>query len=264
MKNSILLFTGFCLIALGAINQIPGSEINKTFAKKGFVQLKTILGSCKVIKSEDDKIRINLTYSFKDDEYKTSFSESGDSLFLEEEFSAKSPKGYSLWVISFPGDTKMDFSSGTGNFDLEGVSSELKVQTGTGLIEVKNSTGKYDLSTGTGNANITDISITGSSKIRSGTGNVNLVLSTTCQYDLSIISGMGSAILNYNGNPLKGCFDFTVKKESGRIVSPIKFTNEETVSDEHFKYDKKSFCMDSKNMPLIHIEGGLGIAKLAK
>jgi len=260
----LTLRMAFSLIFLGASNQISSSEINKTYPPKESIQLKSILGNCKVVKSDDENIHIKLTYSFSDEEYKANFSEDENKFLLEEEFSVKSPKGVALWMIKLPEGTKMEFSSGTGNFALEGVSSELKVNTGTGLIEVKKSTGKYELSTGTGNVNVLDVSIASKSKISSGTGNVNITLGTGSEYDLSIISGMGDAILKYNGNPLKGCFEFTVKKDSGRIVSPIQCEKEETFTDEHFTYDKKTFRIESRNIPLIQIEAGFGMAKLIR
>jgi len=259
-----------------------GAEINKTYLKKESVQLKAILGSCEVIKSKDGKIHINIVYSFNDAGFKVYFSESGEKLLLEEEFSEKSPKGTSRWIIAIPEDTRMNFSSGTGNFTVEGVESEIKgdtgtgsitihegkgiygISTGTGSIEVKKSTGKFELTSGTGNINITDIIIEGSSKFSSGMGDVNVTISRSSDFDISVVSGMGDATLNFNGNPLKGCFEFTAKQGSGRIVSPVKFEKEETTSDEHFQYDKKSFRVEGHNTPRIQIETGTGLAKLIK
>lgn len=261
---------------------LRGAEINKTYLKKDSIQLKAILGSCKVIKSKDNKIHINIIYSFSDAEYQANFSESGGKLLLEEEFSKKRPKGASRWIIAIPEDTKMNFSSSTGNFAVEGVKSEIKggtgtgsitihegkgifsIATGTGSIEVKKSTGKFELTSGTGDVNITDMIIEGSSKFISGTGDLNIAISSSSDFDISVVSGMGDAILNYNGNPLKGCFEFTARQDTGRIVSPVKFEKEVTTSDKHFQYDKKSFRVDGQNTPRIQIETETGLTKLIK
>jgi hypothetical protein len=282
IKNSFLIASIIYLAIFCSFSPLQGAEINKTYPKKDSIKLKAILGSCKVIKSKDDKIHINVTYSFRDDEYQANFSESDGNLFLEEEFLEKSPKGTSYWIIAIPEETRMNFSSGTGNFILEGVKSEIKgetgtgsitihegkgyfhISTGTGSIEVKKSIGKFDLTSGTGDVNITDLIIEGSSKFSSGMGNVNVTISSSPNFDISVVSGMGDAILNFNGNPLKGCFEFTARQDAGRIVSPVKFEKEETTSDEHFQYDKKSFRVDGQNIPRIQIETGAGLAKLFK
>jgi len=281
-KNLFYSAVIFYFTILCPFTPLRGAEINKTYLKKEFIQLKAILGSCEVIKSKDDKIHINLIYSFSDAGFKANFSESSGKLLLEEEFSEKSPKGTSRWIIAIPKDTRMNISSGTGNFTVEGVESEIKgdtgtgsitihegkgiysISTGTGSVEVKKSTGKFELTSGTGNISITDIIIEGSSKFSSGMGNVNVTISRSPDFDISIASGMGDAILNFNGNSLKGCFEFTAKQGSGRIVSPVKFEKEVTASDEHFQYDKKSFRVEGQNTPRIQIETGTGLAKLIR
>jgi len=241
-----------------------GGEINNTYAKKEFVKLKAILGSCKVIKSKDDSIRVGLLYSFSDDEYRAVFSESRDSLLLEEEFSEKSPIGASSWIIAVPEDMRLFLSSATGNISVEGVQSEIKAETGTGTVEVNKSTGTFDFGTGTGNVQGTDIIIHGCSRFTSGTGRVDITLSGSVDYDMTVASGMGDAILNYNGNPLRGHFVMIAKHELGCIVSPVQFERVELKSDDHFQYDKKSFKIDGRDMPHIRIETGNGRAELIK
>jgi len=281
-KNSFLIGAIIYLVILNLVMPLQASEINKTFPKKESVQLKSILGSCEVIKSNDDKIHITLKYSFKDEEFQANFSESGENLSMEEKFLVKDPKGTSFWTIALPDNIKMNFSSGTGNISIEGVKSEIKIETGTGFITIKNvegifnsstgtgsievnkSTGKFELASGMGSLNISDIKIDGISKFSSGMGGVNILLSSSPKYDISASSGFGEVIVNYNGNPLIGCFEFTAKQDQGRISSPVKFEKEESYSDDHFQYDKKSFCIDGQNTPKIKIDTGSGMAKLLK
>jgi len=252
------------IVIFSILMPIQASDINKTYPKKESIQLKAVLGNCNVIKSNDDKIHVTLKYSFKDEEFHADFSESSGNLLLEEKFLVKEPKGTSFWTIALPDSINMNFSSGTGNISIEGVKSEIKVETGTGSIEVKKSTGKFELNTGMGNINISDLNIEGNSKFSSGTGGINILFSASPEFDVAAVSGTGEVILNYNGNPLKGLFEFTAKQDQSRIVSPVKFEKEETYSDDHFRYDKKSFSVDGKNTPKIKIETGSGLAKLIK
>lgn len=281
-RNSFLTAAILYLVILTILMPLQASEINKTFPKKESVQLKSILGNCSVIKSSDDKIHVALKYSFKDEEFHADFTESSGSLLLEEKFLVKEPKGTSFWTIALPDSIILNFSSETGNFSIEGIKSEIKVETGTGFItiqegkgnfnittgmgsiDIKKSTGKFELTTGMGNVNISELIIEGNSKFTSGTGGVNIIFSSSPIYDISAVSSTGDVILNYNGNPLKGLFEFTAKQDQGRIVSPVKFEKEETYSDDHFRYDKKSFSVDGKNTPKIKIETGTGLAKLLK
>ena len=281
-RSSLLIAVIFYLANLCFIKPMQASEINKTFPKKESVQLKCILGSCEVIKSNDDKIHITLKYSFNDEEFHADFNESRGNLLLEEKFLVKEPKGTSFWTIAIPDNIKMNFNSGTGNISIEGVKSEIKVETGTGSItikegesifnistgtgsiEVNKSNGKFELTSGMGSLNISDIKIDGISKFTSGMGGVNILLSSSPKYDISASSGFGEVTVNYNGNPLIGCFEFTAKQDQGRISSPVKFEKEERYSDDHFQYDKKSFRIDGQNTPKIKIDTGSGMAKLLK
>jgi hypothetical protein len=264
IKNSFLLSTIFYCVVLCSFTQLHGTEINKTYPKKEYVELKAILGSCEVIKSEDDMIHINLIYSFKDEEFHADFSESDDKLSLEEEFSNKSPQGKSLWIISIPENTKISFKSGTGNFSAEGVESEIKVETGTGSITINEVSGYFEVSTGTGSIEIRDIIIEGSSKFNSGTGNVSITLSRCPDQDISVTSGTGNAILDYQGNPLKGFFKFGAIQDRGRIVSPVKFENEDTIPNGNLYNEIKSFRIDGEDEPRINIMTGTGLAKLVE
>jgi hypothetical protein len=300
IRNMVLIVTFFYLVLFGAFTQISGSEKNKTYPKKEYINLKTSLGSCKIIKSIDDKIHVHLIYSFNDEEYITHFSEEASELNLEEEFTVKNPHGRSLWIISIPEETKINFQSGTGDFTAEEVkikckvgtgtgsitlekgegnfdissgtgsinltnmSGDFKVSSGTGVIEVNKSKGAFIISSGTGSLDIQDIVPEGSSRFNSGTGNVEVSLSQGSNQDILIGSGTGNAIVDYKGNALKGYFEFRAKARHGSIDSPLKFENEETVKEGNEQYYKKTFRIDGKNSPVIRIQTGTGVAKLAE
>jgi hypothetical protein len=264
MRNPSLKITISFLLFLSFFISVEGGQITKTYPKKESVRLKAILGSCSVIQSKDDSIHTDVRYSFKGDEYHAVFSDFHDSLILEEEFHEKSPVGSSSWIIAVPADTKLLLSSATGNISVEGVQSEVKAETGTGSVEINTSSGKFDLGSGTGNVNGTGLIIHGSSKFASGTGRVNVSIACGSDYDITVASGMGDAILDYHGNPLKGIFTFIAKHDLGRIISPVKFEKEEITSDDHFSYDRKSFQVGDQTTPCIRIEAGNGEAVLVK
>ncbi len=264
MRNPILSVKMYSLLLLFFFTSMQGGQINKAYAKKESVMLKAILGSCNVIKSKDDSIHISVRYSFDDHEYQAVFSEFQDSLFLEEEFPEKSPIGSSSWTIAVPKATRLYLSSATGNISAEGVQSEIKAETGTGTIDVNKSTGTFDFGTGTGNVQGTDIMVLGNSRFTSGTGNVSVALSSSPDKDISVNSGTGSAVLNYQGNPLKGFFEFGAIQNKGRIVSPVKFETEDIIPNGNLYNEIKYFRIDGKDEPRITIRTGTGLAKLIK
>jgi hypothetical protein len=264
MKSPFLLVAISSLLFLSLFTPLQGGQIHKTYAKKESVTLKAILGSCNVFKSKDDSIHIEVLYSFSDDEYHAVFSEAQDSLFLEEEFPKKSPIGTSHWIIAVPENTRLYVSSATGNISAEGVQSEMKAETGTGTIDINKSTGTFDLGTGTGNVQGTDIMVLGSSRFTSGTGNVSVALSSSPDKDILVNSGTGSAVLNYQENPLKGFFEFGAIQNKGRIVSPVKFETEDIIPNGNLYNEIKSFRIDGKDEPRITIRTGTGLAKLIK
>jgi len=261
-KNSLFIATIFYIALLYPFRQLHGTEINKIYPKKESITLKVILSSCKLIKSTDDAVHIDVLYSYSRDIYQAVLSDFPDSLFLEEKFFDKSPEGSSSWTIAVPEYTRLYLSSATGNISAEGVQSEMKAETGTGSVDIKNSAGIFDLKSGTGNVHGAGIRIIGNSRFMSGTGQVSITIASGSDYDITVASGTGDAILDYNGNPLKGRFEFTAKHGSGRIVSAVDFEIQEIVSDEHFRYDRKSFKVDDRNTPRIRIESGDGRAML--
>lgn len=263
-KNSFLISTIFYCFVLCSFSQMYGKEINKTYARKKYVELKTVLGSCKLIKSEDDLLHIRVIYSFKDEEFRAEFSESDDVISIEEKLSQGSPKGKSLWIISIPENTKINFKSATGNFSAEGIESGFKVETGTGSITINEARGEFNVSTGTGSIEIREIIIKEESKFTSGTGDVSITLSSSSDQDISVTSGTGNAILDYQGNPLRGFFKFSAVQNTGLIVSPVNFENEYKIPNGNLYNEVKSFRIDSKDEPRINISTGTGLAKLIK
>ncbi len=261
-RNPFLLVTIHCLFILCLFTSLQGGQIKKTYSNKESLKLKAILGSCKIIKSNDNTIHIDVQYSFNENEYHAVFTELEDSLFLEEVFSVKDPVGTSAWIIAVPADIKLFLSSSTGNIVVEGVKSKIKAETGTGAVEINKSRGVFDIESGMGSVHGTDVVINGSSRFGSGMGQVYISIASSPDYNITVSSGMSDAILDYNGNPLKGCFEFIAKHGFGHIVSDVPFEKEEMTSDDHFQYDKKSFKVEDGNIPRIRIETGNGQAKL--
>ena len=110
---------------------------------------------------------------------------------------------------------------------------------------------------------MTGLEIDANSTLGSASGSVNVKLGKTPKYDLDVGSASGRAVLDYNGNPLVGYFEFEANARTGDIESPIDFDDEETFYKNDQRYVRKWF-VEGKDRPEITIGTGSGRAVLKK
>ncbi len=286
-----------CLLFSGSL--YAQKEIDKTFDAKKAVKLELALGSCWVKSSNDDKIHVHLEYSYDDESFEAIFRDKGRNLNIKEKFFGNGHDGYSNWTISLPKDVELDFNSGTGDLNVDKVTAEIDGNTGTGDIEIKNAKGEFDLNSGTGHLDISDsegefdlnsgtgdvniknskgnfdansgtgdveaydITIEDEGDFNSGTGDVEVTLPKGDDYDLSLNSGTDDAILDMDGIPIEGYFEFTADSRRGDIVCPVDFDEEEEDWKGNSEVMRKSFTKGKKT-PRFFISTGTGKAKLVR
>lgn len=274
-------------------------QIKKEFTAKETVKIKLVLGGCRIEKSQDNKIHVNVDYSYADDEFSPKILEKENSLVLQEKFSDDNPTGESHWLVGVPDNCEIDFESATGELAIHGAKLEIKGNTGTGAIEIIDASGEFDLNTGTGpiqvsntegeievnsgtgpikiekskgtvNANsgtgkvvAFDITIVDEGEFNSGTGDVEIKLVKGEDFDLSLNSGTGDALLAMDGQPLQGYFEMTAHTRKGAISAPVKFDREEEIKENGSSYARKSFTK-GKDSPRYFIKTGTGKAKLTR
>jgi len=335
MKNKTLL-TILLVFFLAVLLTAGDKTVNKTFAAKKLVEIKTVSGDCTVLKGAAGKVKVTLVYDYDPDCYKPEFIEEDDRLVLKEDFTRSgSCSGHSHWTVVVPARTDIRLVSASGNFTLEGVNGNIEtklasgdirvtdaegdfeVKTASGDIEVKNLSGKIEFLTASGDVKGTDldgemvlktasgdvtadrvkgrltlksasgnvklqdargemilksasgevraenVGLTGDSEFKSASGNVRVVLRESAAFDLEVASASGNAVLDYNGNPISGFFEFTVRVDRGRIVSPFAFDREDTESRYGQDYHVKSFVRGKKT-PVVTIKSASGKAELKK
>jgi hypothetical protein len=94
-------------------------------------------------------------------------------------------------------------------------------------------------------------------------GDVEITLAKSVGHDLTLASASGNVVLDYNGNPVKGWFEFKARADRGQIVCPFKFDKEEVVEKLGKKYNVKSFKKDG-DTPGVFIHTATGKAVLEK
>ena len=277
----------------------PEEKVEQTFKAKSQVRIKLVLGECYIKASTDKQIHVNLIHSYDSDEFEPIFREKETSLLIQEKFHGHNPEGSSTWTIELPQDTKVDFESATGNLIITGWQGEiegntgtgdievkdakgdLKLNTGTGSIEVRDSQGEFDLNSGTGNVkmessggnfkansgtgavNAVDITFLEEGEFNCGTGKCKVVKPQGTDFELSINSGTSDALLDLQGMPVEGYFEFTAHARRGSIECPVKFDEEKDYQDGDSHYYRKSFTR-GKRSPRFYISTGTGTAELKK
>jgi len=154
-----------------------------------------------------------------------------------------------LKVNSFDGSISVTTAAGTmtfknskGTFDISAASADIRLDQCKGTFDISTASadirfdqceGTFNVSTG-GQADIdaSRIVIEGESKFSTNVGDVDVVLAKTPRHNITIATGTGRGLLDYNGNTVVGSFKFSAEKDKGRIVSPYPFERQTTYKDD--------------------------------
>ena len=137
------------------------------------------------------------------------------------------------------------------------MSGELDFSTASGDIKIRTAQGHFDLSCASGDVEATRITLDEESEFSTASGDVEVQLDKTSEYDIEISTASGDVTLDYSGNDIKGYFEFSAKKRSGNIKSPIDFDREEEFGRNGDEYVKKSFTRGG-GTPKIYISTASG------
>lgn len=138
---------------------------------------------------------------------------------LNGELKASTGSG-NITLSDIQGDMKAN--TGSGSIRMENAEGAAKFNTGSGNIRVRQTHGELSFNTGSGNIDVEAASIMGSSSFNTGSGNAKLELDAALDHDLSISTGSGDAILDFNGQPISGEFVLKANDEDD-IRAPFDF-----------------------------------------
>ncbi len=272
-------------------------EVNKTFKPKEIVKIKIVSGDCVVKKGKSSEINVHLVYTYPSDRFEPIFKEEGNALILKEEFTGHGHmEGESSWTVTVPEKTNIDFSSASGDFfasglesevDAEAASGDIKVEdingklrmqaasgdirvkqsdgdimvkTASGNIDINGSKGVFNVKCASGEINAAEIVLKESGAFKTASGDIRVRLAKTSEYDMNLASASGNITLDYNGNPVKGYFEFKGKRRN--INSDIPFDNEDE-SDKYSPFVTRYFKKggDSPKISVKTVSGDLEFKK---
>lgn len=201
----------------------------------------------------------------------------------------------SKWEVVVPPNTKLDFESASGDFKgaglrnnveartasgdikLEDIKGDLKLKTASGNIKVReasgdfytksasgdikfeNARGGFEAKTASGDIKAEDVSFTAEGQFGSASGEIDVFLTKSLEFDLVLSTVSGDVTLDFNGNAIKGHFEFKGKVKN--MSSPFSFDNAE---DDHrwspfgTRYFKKG---SSPKVRLKSVSGDLELKK---
>ncbi|MBN2071165.1 MAG: DUF4097 family beta strand repeat protein [Candidatus Krumholzibacteriota bacterium] len=136
---------------------------------------------------------------------------------------------------------KSKLSTASGDINATDMEGTLRLSTASGDIEVSRCRGAFKLSCASGTIMVENVIFEGASSFSTASGEVEVILAESCAYDLELSTASGDVTLDYNGNEVKGYFEFEARKRRGRISCPFDFDNEEEFERHGEDYVRKSF-----------------------
>jgi DUF4097 and DUF4098 domain-containing protein YvlB len=172
------------------------NEISKTFEGKKRLIIETVSGDCTIKAGSSNQIEVNVVHTYRDaDCYEPIIRETPQAVRIGEEFYCNT-RGDSRWTITVPADTKVRFSSASGNLIVEGGLSDVTAETASGNIDIEGFNGDLRIETASGDVNIQ--ASTGELKVNAASGDITatnvsgLVLFEVASGNVDIISSEGT------------------------------------------------------------------------
>ncbi len=256
-----LVVTGYALSTGAEPRQ--QQVIEKTFPKKELVKIWTMAGNVRVAPNTENQIRVRVTYApLPRETFEAKFEESGTELSLREHIE-DSYDGGSSWTLLVPENIKVECTSVAGDFEFFEVNGAFFASTKAGDITIKECRGNFDVHATTGDIEARGIRMNGTSTFASLSGSVTVALAETPTQDLTVSSSFDDAILDFNGHPLSGKFEFSAREIKGDIFSPFDFEIQERYVKDDLPFVRKVFTRNQAQ-PFIQIRTSEGVARLRK
>lgn len=155
-------------------------------------------------------------------------------------------------------------NTGSGNIRLDRVEGNSDFNTGSGSIRGRSVSGAMDFNTGSGNITIDGATIQGNSRMNTGSGNAEVILEGELNFDLSLNTGSGNSILDFNGTAIAGEFRMEASSKSD-IRAPFEFdrVSEKESGWRNSKRYTKEAKVGNKDIQIV-ISTGSGVSQVRK
>jgi DUF4097 and DUF4098 domain-containing protein YvlB len=146
-------FTFFVLLGLGT-----AEELNKTFTGIRSIDIETTSGDCIIKAGTTNEVVVHMVSEVEPEgAFRPEVRQSGDRLNIEEEWRGSS-SGRVVWTITIPKDLTIDFSTASGDLNVNIPKADLDAKTASGDVTVENAAGKIEIKTASGEVSLRDVS----------------------------------------------------------------------------------------------------------
>ncbi len=156
---------------------------------------------------------------------------------------------------------EVEAGTASGSIRVYNVSGDIDLDAASGNIDINGAHGVFEVNCASGNIEVSDIVLESRSSFEVASGDVDVVLAEAAAHDLVVASASGNALLDYNGHPVKGSFEFVSRYRGGKIRCPFDFEDEERFRLHGQEYVSRVFSKDGQD-PEITIKTGSGRATL--
>ncbi len=203
-KSTLIILVALFISTISYAQQ----TINKSFSGIKNIRLTTASGNGIIKKGNGNEVKVTLEYTFDDEIYKPTFDQEGDRLIIDERFErSRSVRGYARWTLEIPDGLDLEFKTGSGNIEVDGLEINVLAKSGSGNIEMSDVTGEFRMNTGSGNIELANVK--GDNQGNTGSGNIRL---DRVEGNSDFNTGSG----NIRGRAVSGSMDFNTG--SGNIV----------------------------------------------
>ncbi len=157
----------------------------------------------------------------------------------------------------------VEISVASGDVKAVHINGDIEISAASGDINIDDSKGEFELSTASGDIEAVKIFLDAESEISAASGDIEVSVAKTPATNLTLETASGNLELNYNGNPLKGKYEFTGGSHARSIEAPLEFDKEETFEKHGRKYVRKTVSV-SGDEPVIIMETASGKITLKK
>ncbi len=170
--NRFICHATLLLLTMMLTSLLSAEEIKKTFEGVKEVRIKTVSGDCFIQKGDSKTVEVVVSHTYSAREFEAEFDQSGSQLLLQEHFLGRHSSGRSVWRVTAPEDTDIEFSTSSGSLEIVGLKSDIEAKMASGNATLKNLEG--NISVGTASGGIDAQNVHGKLKFGSASGDIQV------------------------------------------------------------------------------------------
>ncbi|MBN1163186.1 MAG: DUF4097 family beta strand repeat protein [Candidatus Krumholzibacteriota bacterium] len=184
---SLVVFVAILTLACGYLYAGEGKEVHKEFDGVKKIKLNTVSGDCIIKTHGSSKVEIDLYYDVDPEKaFKYRMQERQSSLIIKEEWRGHSTSGEVVWTLTVPKDTKIEFSTASGDIEVTGLAGSIEASTASGDVKIEDVSCEVDISTASGDIDI--VNARGEMDLSTASGDIRVEGSSE-EIELSTASG---------------------------------------------------------------------------